>query len=63
MSERLFRVPIWPGVQLTFGGEPNPAAVRVEFRPPYDKQEHRTVRLVSKRGWMLLLVRYDWRKL
>jgi len=59
----VIRVPVWPGVRLTFGGPPNPQAVKVAFGAPYEAQVPRTVRLVSKRGWMLLLVRYDWRKL
>jgi hypothetical protein len=59
----VIRIPVWPGIQLAIGGEPNPAAVKVTFGGPYEKLEHRTVRLVSKRGWMLLLVRYDWRRL
>lgn len=58
----MIRIPIWPGLVFTFGGEPNPSAVRINFAPPYDTQKPRTMRLVSKRGWMLLLVRYDWKK-
>lgn len=59
----MIRVPVWPGVHVALGGEPDSAAVRVTFGGPYEKLQHHTVRLVSKRGWMLLLVRYDWRKL
>lgn len=52
----MIRIPIWPGVGVTFGGTPNPSAVRLTLPKPA-----RLVRLVSKRGWMVLLVTYDWR--
>jgi hypothetical protein len=55
------RVPIWPGVRLSIGGSPKPEAVRVVLGGPRPPAEQRTVRLISKRGWMLLLVSYDWR--
>lgn len=57
---RSLRVPIWPGIRLTFGGQPKPEAVRVLFGGPRPV-ESSAVRIVSKRGWMVLLVRYDWR--
>lgn len=53
------RIPVWPGVVLTFGGAPNPNAVRVTLAK---QKPARTIRLVSKRGWMVLLVTYDWRE-
>lgn len=57
---RSLRIPIWPGIRLTFGGAPQPEAVRVVLGGPRPV-EPSTVRIVSKRGWMVLLVRYDWR--
>lgn len=56
-----WRLPIWPGVHLTFGGTPKPEAVRVVLGGPRPPAGQRTIRIVSKRGWMVLLVRYDWR--
>lgn len=55
----MIRIPVWPGVRITIGGAPNPHAVRVTLALG---KRARVVRLVSKRGWMLLLVSYDWRK-
>lgn len=55
------RFPIWPGVRLRIGGTPKPEAVRVVLGGPWPPADQRTINLVSKRGWMLLLVRYDWR--
>lgn len=54
------RIPIWPGVRLSVWEKQNPSAVRVVMpstmlRPPVR-------RVLSMRGWMILLVRYDWKK-
>jgi hypothetical protein len=57
---RSLRVPVWPGIHLTFGGVPKTDAVRVVMGGPRPPTGQRTVRIVSKRGWMVLLVRYDW---
>lgn len=53
------RIPIWPGVRLSVWEKQNPDAVKVviPFVTPYEPIR----RVLSKRGWMLLLVRYDWR--
>lgn len=54
------RIPIWPGVRLSVWEKQNPQAVEVVMpntvlRPPVR-------RVLSMRGWMILLVRYDWKK-
>lgn len=53
------RIPIWPGIRLSVWEKQNPQAVKVvtPFITPYQPIR----RVLSKRGWMLLLVRYDWR--
>ena len=53
------RIPLWPGVRLSVWEKQNPDAVKVvtPFVTPYEPIR----RVLSKRGWMLLLVRYDWR--
>ena len=53
------RIPLWPGVRLSVWEEQNPDAVKVvtPFVTPYEPIR----RVLSKRGWFLLLVRYDWR--
>lgn len=53
----MIRIPVWPGVAFTVGGAPNPDSVKVTLA---GGKPARVVRLVSKRGWMLLLVSYDW---
>lgn len=53
----MIRIPVWPGVAFTVGGAPNPNSVWVTLA---GSESPRVVRLVSKRGWMLLLVTYDW---
>lgn len=55
------RIPIWPGIRLSVGEPQNPDAVKVvtPFVTPYQPIR----RVLSKRGWMLLLVRYDWKKI
>lgn len=52
------RIPMWPGVRLTVWERQNPEAVKVTlaFAKPYPVR-----RVLSMRGWILLLVRYDWR--
>ncbi|MEV7140739.1 hypothetical protein [Streptomyces tauricus] len=54
------RIPLWSDLRLSVWEQQNPAAVQVAMpntvmRPPIH-------RVLSMRGWMLLLVRYDWRK-
>lgn len=53
------RIPIWPGVRLSVWEPQNPDAVKVTMANYYKPFPVR--RVLSKRGWMLLLVRYDWR--
>ncbi|MGW2384335.1 hypothetical protein [Streptomyces sp. NPDC001658] len=53
------RIPIWPGVRLSVWVKQNPDAVRVVM-PSYHKP-FTVRRALSKRGWMFLYVRYDWR--
>ena len=53
------RIPIWPGVRLSVWEKQNQQAVKVVMpntvlRPPVR-------RVLSMRGWMILLVRYDWK--
>jgi hypothetical protein len=53
------RIPIWPGVRLSVWERQNPEAVQVRlhwYHKPFTVR-----RVLSKRGWMILLVRYDWR--
>lgn len=53
------RVPIWPGVRLSVWEKQNPDAVKVVT--PFVTPHQPIRRVLSKRGWFLLLVRYDWR--
>lgn len=53
------RIPIWPGVRLSVWERQDPEAVSVRLAAYYKPPAVR--RVASKRGWMLLLVRYDWR--
>ena len=53
------RVLVGPGVRLTFGGTPNPEAMRVEL---LNGKPNRLTRLFSVRGRALLWVRYDWQE-
>lgn len=55
----MMRIPIWPGIRLSVWEKQNPDAVQV--RLPYAQPRQPLRRVLSKRGWMLLLVRYDWR--
>lgn len=52
-------IPLWPGVRLSVWEKQNPDAVRVTLArfTPYEP----VWRVLSMRGWMLLLVRYDWK--
>lgn len=54
------RIPLWRDLRLSVWERQNPDAVQVtmpntEMRPPVR-------RVLSMRGWMLLLIRYNWRK-
>lgn len=53
------RIPIWPGVRLSVWEKQNPEAVQIRLArsAPYEPVR----RVLSMRGWMLLMVRYDWR--
>lgn len=53
------RFPIWPGIRLSVWEPQNPDAVKVTM--PCYHNPLRVRRVLSKRGWCLLLVRYDWR--
>jgi hypothetical protein len=53
------RIPIWPGVRLSMWEPQNPDAVKVTMACYY--KPFRVTRVLSKRGWALLLIRYDWR--
>lgn len=54
------RIPLWPGVRLSVWEKQNPQYVTVSMS---NTVLHKPIRRVlSKRGWMLLLVRYDWKK-
>lgn len=50
-----FRVPYWPGRYFLFGGTPHPEAVSVRL---LWNRKNKVTRLVSTKGWMILLVRY-----
>lgn len=53
------RIPLWPGVRLSVWEKQNPKAVQVTLArgEPYDPVR----RVLSVPGWMLLLIRYDWK--
>jgi hypothetical protein len=53
------RIPIRPGVKLSILEPQNPEAVRVRMAAYY--KPLKLTRLLSKRGWFVLLARYDWR--
>jgi hypothetical protein len=53
------RIPIWPGIRLSIWEPQNPAAVNVTL--PFNRQPPTVRRVLSMRGWMILLVRYGWR--
>jgi hypothetical protein len=53
------RIPIWPGIRLSVWEPQNPAAVNVTLA--FKRQPPTVRRVLSMRGWMILLVRYDWR--
>ncbi|MFB7858800.1 hypothetical protein [Rhodococcus qingshengii] len=53
------RITIWPGVKLSIWVKQNPEAVEVDIKTHKEKPHVR--RVLSKRGWMILLVRYNWR--
>ncbi|WP_435606622.1 hypothetical protein [Streptomyces ardesiacus] len=52
------RIPIWRNLRLSVWEPQNPDAVRVRLVRGEPKQPMR--RVLSMRGWMLLLIRYDW---
>ncbi|MEW2402192.1 hypothetical protein [Streptomyces sp. NPDC046862] len=54
------RIPIWPGARLSVWEKQNPEAVKVVM--PSTRMVEPVFRVLSKRGWMFLLVRYDWKK-
>lgn len=54
------RIPIWPGVRLSVWEKQNHEALRVTM--PNTTMREPVRRVLSKRGWALLLVRYDWKK-
>ncbi|MFF7527312.1 hypothetical protein [Streptomyces pseudovenezuelae] len=54
------RIPIWPGVRLSVWEKQNSEAVKVTM--PNTVMRGPVRRVLSKRGWMILLVRYDWQK-
>ena len=53
------RIPLWPGIRLSLFVPQDPGAVQV--RMAFHHNPLRVLRVASARGWMLLLVRYDWR--
>jgi hypothetical protein len=53
------RIPIWPGIRLSIWEPQNPDAVNVTLA--FNRQSPTVRRVLSMRGWMILLVRYDWR--
>ncbi|ARX81496.1 hypothetical protein SMD44_00894 [Streptomyces alboflavus] len=53
------RIPIWPGVRLSVWEPQNPEAVHVRLANYWKPFPVR--RVLSKRGWMILWIRYDWR--
>lgn len=53
------RIPIWAGIRLSVWEKQNPEAVQI--RLPYAQPQQPVRRVLSMRGWMLLLIRYDWR--
>lgn len=53
------RLTLWPGYRLTLWEQQNPEAVKVVM--PFTKPS-RVQRVLSARGWMLLLVQYDWKR-
>lgn len=53
------RIPLRPGVRLSLLVPQNQDAVRIRMATYYNPL--RVLRLISKRGWMVLLIRYDWR--
>lgn len=53
------RIPLRPGVRLSLFARQNQDAVRIRMATYYNPL--RVLRLISKRGWMVLLIRYDWR--
>ncbi|WP_331764774.1 hypothetical protein [Streptomyces sp. NBC_01238] len=53
------RIPIWPGVRLSVWEPQNPDAVKVTMACYY--KPFKVTRVLSKRGWLVLLIRYDWR--
>lgn len=55
------RIPVWPGVRLSVWEKQDPGMVEIklrDYRWPFSVR-----RILSKRGWMLLLIRYDWQEL
>jgi hypothetical protein len=54
------RIPLWPGLRLSVWERQNPDAVKVVMTFNSPRQPIR--RVLSMRGWMILLVRYDWRR-
>lgn len=52
------RIPIWPGVRLSVWERQDPEALRVVM--PLHHGPLSVRRVLSKRGWVLLRVRYDW---
>lgn len=53
------RIPLWPGVRLSVWEKQNPQALQVSM--PNTRMRGPVRRVLSKRGWALLLVRYDWK--
>lgn len=53
------RIPIWPGVRLSVWEPQNPDALSVNM--PLYRNPIRVTRVLSKRGWCVLLVRYNWK--
>lgn len=52
-------IPLWPGIRLSLWEPQSPEAVHVTMASYYKPLN--VTRVASKRGWALLLVRYDWR--
>lgn len=54
------RISVWPGIKLSVWERQNPEALRVTMSNTTMRGPVR--RILSKRGWAVLLVRHDWKK-
>lgn len=53
------RIPLWPGVRLSVWEKQNPDAAKVTLA--HSKPYEPVRRVLSMPGWMILLVRYNWK--